>query len=326
MKVIILTCNSELESAKKLGYENTVTILNGITDQYKTDLVVRWGNGAEYVNQFGSASEFPNAITNYKNIELNCSKHECSKKLSEVVLTPKLWTKNIPRGKLAVYRPTAHASGKDFKVVKGSFNIEPNHYATEFIKSDREIRVWYCNGKTMAARRVTKNQKRLSEEFKCRSLWSYKIWKKTPKHLHKKAIKAANHLGFKYGAFDIIISKDNKYYFLENNTAPSLDHSKIIKFYQRGLKSIVNKKSKELTKEWKKNPPLEIQFKVSAFQASPEVLKKLQEEKYQQQLIKQKQNAKVIPLDNQKVATFKTPVFKKKLSAQWFFSQPQFGA
>ena len=265
MKVIILTCNSEIESAKKLGYTDTLDFLSGNVEKYNTQLIVRWGNGMEYNNQFGSPVEFQNVITKCKSIELNCNKPKALKKLSEVVLTPRLWTKAVPKRKLAVFRPTAHAAGKDFQVKKGPFQVDSYHYATEFVRSDKEIRVWYCNGKTMCARRVTKNQKRLDEKFKCRSLWSYNIWKKTPIRLHKQVLKAAKHLGFEYGAFDIIIGKNNKYYFLENNTAPSLDHSRIIKFYQRGLKSIINKKIKQIEKEWKKNPPLEIQFKVVAF-------------------------------------------------------------
>lgn len=273
MKTFILTCHSEIESAKKLGYEDTTEYLNSSVENYKGDLVVRWGNGMQYNNKFGKPSEFPNVITNYKNIADNCNKRETSEKLSEVVLTPKLYTKNTPKGKLVVYRPTTHAGGKDFQVLKGPIKIDSNHYATEFIKSEREIRVWYCNGRTMCARRVTKNQKRLSEKFKCRSLWSYDIWKKTPKGLHKQVLKAAKHLGFQYGAFDIIIGKNNKHYFLENNTAPSLDHSRVIKFYQRGLKSIINKKTKQLHKEWKKNPPLDMEFKVASFETNNKTLK-----------------------------------------------------
>lgn len=271
MKTIILTCHSEFESAKKLGYKETFEYLPGYVEDYNNSLIIRWGNGVGYHTKCGAPMEFPNVITNYKDIELNCAKNKASKKLSEVVLTPKLWTDTVPKNKWAVFRPTSHAGGKDFQVKKGPFKIDGSHYATEFIKSDKEIRVWYCNGRTICARRVTKNQKRLNEKFKCRSLWSYQFWKKTPKKLHKQVLKAAKQLNFQYGAFDILIGKKGKYYFLENNTAPSLDHSKVIKFYQSGLKAIVKRKMKQIAK----NPPLETRFKIVSFNAGVEALKSL---------------------------------------------------
>jgi len=264
VKVILLTPQSEKESSEKLGFDTRLNLYGTIEDFLDT-IVIRWGYGYSAYNRAGKECEYKHFITNYKNIQTNCNKLESTQKLSKVVLTPKIYTKNVPKGKLVVVRPFAHSRGENFEVKKGPLKLKGKTYAADFIKCEKEIRAFYCNGKVMVVSRVTQNEQRLKEKYKCRSLWPYsKPWKKVSKILENQVLKAAKHLGFQYGAFDILC-KNDKYIFLENNTAPSLDSNFVINFYKTGIDQIVNKKTKQVEKYLKENPVAKNTFKVINF-------------------------------------------------------------
>lgn len=273
-KVIVLTCQSEAESAKRLGFTTHTYLYNDI-DKLDHDVVIRWGHGVRYRDQMDVMREFKHVINRANDIRLNCNKYLSSKKLARVVPTPKVWI-NPPKRKLVVYRPMAHSGGKDFSVKMTPIEQKEGYYATEFVNSDREVRVWYCGNRLLYARRVTKNKTRLQEKFKCRSLWGYEFIDKIPKTLRKYVCKAIKFLGFYSGAFDILYYK-GKYLFLENNTAPSLDHPIVIKFFKEGFAKIVDKKMSLISKELKINPPLEIAYTINQFYNAPDFINEINE-------------------------------------------------
>lgn len=264
IKVILLSPKSEMESAEKLGFDTQNGIF-GFSENFHDTIFIRWGYGYSNHDKNGKPAEFKHYITNYRNIQVNCNKLESSRKLIKVVCTPKVYTNSVPKGKLVVIRPLAHARGEDFQVKKGPLKLKEGFYAADFIKCNKEIRAFYCNGKVMVVTRVSQNPERLNQKFKCRSMWGYsKPWKKVPKTLERQVLKAAKYLGFQYGAFDILF-KDNKWIFLENNTAPSIDSNFVLNFYKDGLNQIVAKKVKLVEKCLKRNPVINNTFRIVNF-------------------------------------------------------------
>lgn len=255
--IIALTIPSETESVRRLGFKTICYPYNleNLVDNER-DIVIRLGNSSlAFSREFNKdggpifkSYEFKNVLNPAKFIRFNCCKSGSARRLGQVVNVPKYYVRKIPRNKTVVLRPIYHqAAGKDFNVIrtKKVTKIPSSHYANEFIRSDRELRVWYINGKTMCARRVTKSKARLNERFKCRSLWGYRFYDKVPKLLHSQVIKAAKHIKMDFGAFDIIY-KNRKYYFLENNSCPTFDNPELIKWFKKNFQSLIKKKFKKV--------------------------------------------------------------------------------
>lgn len=247
MRVIVLTCESELESANRLGFP-TFTYLSDRTNKTKDTIVIRWGNSQCAYDDRGIRNvEFKNVINRMECIRLNCEKANATRLLAQVVNVPTLYEKKVPAGVLAVVRPFEHAAGSDFSVQEGPFNIKPGTYGTKFIKTNAEYRVWFCGNKTMCGRRV-KMKINEAQEFPCRSQWGYEFCSKIATDLHYQTLMASKKIGLDTGAADVLYYK-NKWYFLELNSAPSVDHRIVREFYQSGLANLIKKKESEHEKE-----------------------------------------------------------------------------
>lgn len=239
----VLTIDSECNSAQKLGFETYVYNYDRI-EKYDNDIVIRWGNSSSFYDKDGKIKEFKNVLNKGENIRLNCEKNKSLKKISEVVKTPKIYYGNVPKNKLVVYRNVWHSNGDGFKVEKGPFKIKTKHYATQWIKTNKEYRVWYCKnngGQFIMARRVTYNKQRLKEKYPCRSKYCYIFFKKVPNNLKKQVKLAFDKLNLEFGATDILY-KNGKYYFLETNTSPTIDSPEIENFYKNNLPKLVKEK------------------------------------------------------------------------------------
>lgn len=237
----LLTINSELKSAKTLGFA-TITNLPSCTADYDKDVIIRWGNSQ--LNQLNQNSwnlrDFKRVINTSNAIALNCDKPKAAQKLGEVVNTPKLFKETVPRGVTAVVRPINHSTGYGFSVQKGPYVLSYGFYATEFIETDTEYRVWFAGDKTIHGRRVNLDKKAKKVRYPCRSSWgySYSYDDITPKDLHKQTLLAANKIGLTVGAADVL-HKNGKYYFLELNSAASCDTNRIIKFYKTEILALI---------------------------------------------------------------------------------------
>lgn len=242
----VITIESERKSAEKLGWP-TYSSPHFYVDDCENDVIIRWGYGAELYNRQMKLQEFTNVINPSKAIALNCDKNKALQKLASVVNTPKIYLKKVPKGKLVVYRSTSHTGGNGFNVQRGPIKIEMGRYATEFINTKTEFRVWFANGKTMMARRYTTNKEKLKAKYQCRSSYLYRFYKKVPKSLHDQVLKAANVIGLISGAADILYYR-GKYYFTELNSSPSIDDSKgmLVKFYKNNLLNFIKKKFKNV--------------------------------------------------------------------------------
>ena len=244
MAIKVLTIDSEYESAKRLGYP-THTFLGDYAYKFDNDIIIRWGNSSLVYTREGSKyAEFKNVINSSKAIKQNCRKHECIKLLAQIVNVPTLWEKKVPTKVLAVVRPIEHSSGNGFSVEEGPFDVKPGTYATSFIKTDREYRVWFCGDKTMVGRRV-KMESNPSEKYPCRAGWGYSFYDKISLELHHQTLMAAKKIGLEVGAADILYF-NGKWLFLELNSAASVDHRLVREFYQAALEELIKKKEKEL--------------------------------------------------------------------------------
>lgn len=238
MKIILLTISSELESAKRLGFE-THTGVNTSVESYNDSIVIRWGRSQLYCNKKGRSVDFSNVINPSAAINLNCCKDKSIIRIGRVAPTPKIFTKEIPLGVRAVIRYNEHTNGSDFKVKEGPYKLMDQEYAKEFVDTDIEYRVWFVGNKIFGCKRVPLNVSH-TKQLPCRSEWGYK-YVKVPSILSSYTLAAAKEIGLESGAADVL-EKDGKYYFLELNSAPSIDTNKLIKFFRRGLIELVNHK------------------------------------------------------------------------------------
>jgi glutathione synthase/RimK-type ligase-like ATP-grasp enzyme len=114
-------------------------------------------------------------------------------------------------------------------------------YATEFIKTDVEYRVWFCGDRTMFAKRFALKHNTV-EEFNCRSQWGYSgITTHVPEKLHIDTLKAASVVDLDFGAADVLY-QNGKYYFLELNSAPTIDTPMIANFYRKHMATLLKSK------------------------------------------------------------------------------------
>ncbi len=243
MNIKIMTIQSELESAKRLGFDTFVSD-GDYVDKYDKHIMIRWGNSRWMPRRNGNQDvDFKNIINPAKNIRLNCEKAKSIKLMAQVVNVPTLWEKEVPAGVLAVVRPHEHAAGYGFSVKKGPFKVSSGTYASRYLdvtKEGGEYRVWFCGNRTMVGRRV-KMECNETQEYPCRSNWGYSFLDGISKDLRNQTLLAARKIGLDLGAADVLYYK-GKWYFLELNSAPSIDHRVVREFYQAAIPVLIAKK------------------------------------------------------------------------------------
>ena len=141
---------------------------------------------------------------------------------------------------------TKHSAGAGFSVKEGPFDVIPETYATRYLdvtSSGGEYRVWFCGNRTIAGKRV-KMECNENEKYPCRSKWGYSFCDGISKDLRNQTLLAAKKIGLEFGAADVLYYK-GKWYFLELNSAPSIDHRIVREFYQSALAILIAKKFPE---------------------------------------------------------------------------------
>ena len=236
----ILTYNRS-HSVKNLGY-STSTWLDGRVEDYQRDVIIRWGN-----NCLINGREFPNVLNPARAITLNMSKILAHDALSEVVNTPRMYRKYTPNFGTFVVRPCAHEGGSGFRVVEANgraINLSQGcEYATEYIRTNCEYRVWFCGRRTLRAQRArTPEQQRVAiPRFICRSKWGYNFLDEVPTALHNQTLQAAKAIGLDCGAADVLLS-NGRWYFLELNSGCSTDLGYLQRWFKEGINRLVNER------------------------------------------------------------------------------------
>lgn len=270
--IVLLTCESELESARKMGFESYSNLGSKRTEDFKSSIVINWGFGSNWLNRKGERADFPNTLNDWRGIELNVNKPEALKRISKVVNTPKMWVggQKIPRNQLVVVRPNSHSEGKDFSVKRGPFVLPFGYYARKYINAKLEYRIFYANvgkhGKFMMWKRVTDNKKLLKEKYKCRSQYGFEYIEKIPNKLKIATKEAFDKSNLLFGAADVLY-KGGKYYFLEKNTAPTISDTWTKSFFRDNLIKMCQKKFKKFNfEQWKQMAKLPNCVKVNLFE------------------------------------------------------------
>jgi len=241
--IIVYTIEPELDSAKKLGFK-TIAHLTKPLSHYNNHTVVRWGNSWKMRDEAsGTRVDFRKVLNPADSIAANCLKHRSLAKLAGVVPTAPIFELTVPAGKVAVVRPIEHCGGSGFTIKEGPFTIPRGHYATEFVSTPKEFRVWFAGDKTMCGRRIPVEtdefdaaavEAALADRFPCRSKWGYTHFEATFPLLHRLTLEAAKTLKLQLGAADVLWD-GSRYYFLELNSAPTLDSRKAVAFYQENI-------------------------------------------------------------------------------------------
>ncbi len=237
----LLTISTEHDSALKLGFP-TYESIGGYTREHNNTIVIRWGNSGS-LNASSDTSrlaDFKKVINPARAIALNCDKAKALKKLSLFVTTPRIFEKEVPEGVKCVVRPHTHTGGHGFRIKTGPLKVPQYYYATEFISTNTEFRVWFANGKTIFAKRVPLNTQD-EAAYPCRSNWGYQFLGKTPPKLNYLTLRAARALELELGAADVL-SFCGHYYFLELNTAPTIDAARLRRFFSRQITNLIRRK------------------------------------------------------------------------------------
>ena len=228
---------SASHTVKKLGFK-TSTWLDRRSDNYRDDVIVRWGNtgGGEYRNVLNPA----------RAIILNTNKVEAHDAMAKVVRVPRLFRKYTPNFGIFVVRPMTHQGGHGFKVIEANGKpINLNYqYATEFLRTNAEYRVWFCGNRTLRAQRARTPEQQAKGpvgRFPCRSKWGYNFCYTVPENLHIQTIKAAKAIGLDCGAADVLLH-DGYWYFLELNSAPSTDLPCLERWFRNGITTLAQQK------------------------------------------------------------------------------------
>ena len=138
-----------------------------------------------------------------------------------------------------VVRPNEHAEGNEFQLTISQFEIMGGYHATKFITPANEYRVWFFGRQNfLTAKRVPIPSLGQTESDPCKSKFGYSFGRPNYEkcvELIKRALEVAK---LDFGAFDMLWATDErKWYILEVNTAPSLDHSEVKNFFKTHFKT-----------------------------------------------------------------------------------------
>lgn len=232
MTTFVLTRPENAKSAIKLGYP-TVTEDSDIPSGAS---VIRWGNGLSPDRRGWSMVLNKSTV-----LQLSTNKLEALRSLSRTVKTPEIYThgQTLPRGHRYVARPANHAEGSDFQLINGGVTC-PTDHATRFIEDTREYRVWFIRDKYLVARRVPRSSEGQTASDPCRSKWGYEFCSGIFEKLKTEMDKARLAIPLDFGAVDVLWhDESSSWYFLEFNSAPSMDSERVLKHFQTHLKAIV---------------------------------------------------------------------------------------
>lgn len=237
MSVVVLTRPENAVSAVRLGYP-VVHDASRIPDG---SVVIRWGDSQS------SESRSWAAVLNKRSVlQISTDKPAALRSLSRVVSTPRMFHSgdSLPRGKRYVVRPQTHSEGSDFSILEGGERVPSESHATELIENVNEYRVWFVREKYLVAKRVPRRSEGQSETDLCRSKWGYSFRDECFPKLAEEMAKARTAIPLDFGAVDVLWKTGDgdtpgKWYFLEFNSAPSLDHDRVLGHFQTHLSRVL---------------------------------------------------------------------------------------
>lgn len=253
--------NIQIYRRRKLGHGSTLGISHylkemGINvdiirkDRRKAygDIIFRWGCTALVLNR--RATVFNQA----KNIQFVgdkvCFRREC---IENDIKVPKTYfTKSdiLADGIFPLLgRKRYHSQGKGAKVINNTQDIvydNVSEYWSQIIRKEREFRVYCMNGRAIAvAKKEVDNTSALLWNRAQGSTFYNVRWGSWPLKVVAEAIKAHNLSGLDYSGVDVI-TKGNKVYVLEVNSAPSLTTEYRKQCFAKGFKWNIETRDRQL--------------------------------------------------------------------------------
>ena len=227
MTISVVTCMSEIASAKRLGFPSYTKL-----KQDPRHTVIRWGNSSK----LDHGGDYASVVNNRNAISLNVNKLEALRKIATATEIPAVFVDRANFDGKVLIRPLEHKGGENFNVIDGPCNIESGYYGTAWINTEIEYRVWFAWDHTLIARRVPFGKTKRDEEYPCRSNWGYKFREEWDRPgLRIRTLRAKKAIGLDCGAADVLV-KNQKYLFLELNSAPTIDAKEIREFFQAAIR------------------------------------------------------------------------------------------
>lgn len=215
-------------SLKEAGFN---TVLGTRIRPMKLDygLIWRWG----FVNPIGNVNfaESTTCINKAASIKAISSKYSFLDKSKDEIRVPqvtrnksvvKTWFEQTPN-LIVLGRDFNHHGGLDIEEYHDFASVTDRNYYVKFIPKRREFRIYTFFGKVLEV------QEKIPEDINLIA-WNHSKgskfinvnWNKWISKSCYLALKAAEIWEIDYCAWDIILGKDNKFYVLEGNTAPSI--------------------------------------------------------------------------------------------------------
>lgn len=221
-------CGFIIEGLKELGVKASIV---EVKDAKNLNWAIRWGTTGAIANKDTKVINHASAIVE------TSDKGTFRLKAHKAGLTPKTWGSMeelaqyegdvgdiIIRSRHHERSEGIHLCSTPEQADKAIKKINGPYYISEYVKKDREFRVFVANGRAlMVFEKIVKDKKAVS--WGCVDEGSLQLyrWSQWPLHVVENAIKAFNLSKLHFGAVDVI-EKDGKAYFLEINTAPEVWH------------------------------------------------------------------------------------------------------
>ena len=221
----VITNPRNAVSAVRLGYPTAQWSIEGVGTP------INWGRSDYVGGGLNGAGKVAKTVNKFDYL---MSLHDAGLSVPDVYPS----TAGLDSGDWVI-RPEMHSEGADFQIMSGPMTVPNGKYAARFIHNTREYRVWFCgNDRFLTAKRVPRPSVN-EEDESCRSKWGYAFRDNFPGAimLVKKALAV---VPLDFGAFDLLWSiNESKWYVLEVNSAPSLDHATVLSFMKAGIAAML---------------------------------------------------------------------------------------
>lgn len=203
-----------------------------------------------YVFRWGSTATIPGngkVINSAKAIHWAFDKKNSRKILADAGLAPKTWTDFgdlldgmsflVTPPKSVVVRPASHKRSENlfhcqslreiFEATQFGSCMSEGYYISEYIKKDRELRIWIVSGRVIAiCEKLPIMKEAISWGCVTQGTFKYVPWDEWPLSAAQTALEAFSLSGLDFGAVDVMIASEGlhapKSYVLEINTAPEV--------------------------------------------------------------------------------------------------------
>lgn len=125
-----------------------------------------------------------------------------------------------------------HTRGMDIRLYKVRTVMPEHEYFTQLVPKQREFRVWAFRRKMIGVyEKILTYPNKLGRRGRLKEVWnwgngyaySFVHPEQVPANLKSISTAAVDALGLDFGAVDVILGADGKYYVLENNCAPGVE-------------------------------------------------------------------------------------------------------